>query len=282
MTSRVESSIPEPGLLNTNHWTFGPTPSRPLPLVWRPKGAKDWLLIYTEHGEGRVAISEGIFRPLKAGDILLFRPGIPQEYGLNVDQPVWRHVWVHFTPRPEWVNLLNWPEINPGVHLLQIPEVVRPDLMECFLFMNTKAKAVARRRQDFLMNAFEKALLVCDSVNPKATDSKHDARIQKSVEYICQNIESKFSIAELAKVAGISRSRFAFLFHQHTGMTPANFIELERIYRAKQLLEFTHYSLAEISTQLGFSSPFYLSLRFKKHLGMNPRECRKKASRGST
>jgi len=58
-------------------------------------------------------------------------------------------------------------------------------------------------------------------------------------------------------------------------------LETQRLRRARELLEHTVFRLAEIAGKVGFSSPFYLSLRFKKQFEISPRDYRrqKKAER---
>jgi len=57
-------------------------------------------------------------------------------------------------------------------------------------------------------------------------------------------------------------------------MPPQQFIEQQRIRRATELLEHSGYSIAEISSRVGFDSPFYFSRRFKKATGQSPRAFR--------
>jgi len=52
------------------------------------------------------------------------------------------------------------------------------------------------------------------------------------------------------------------------------FLETQRLRRARELLEHTLLNLTEIAEKVGFSSPFYLSLRFKKQFGVSPRDYR--------
>ncbi len=53
----------------------------------------------------------------------------------------------------------------------------------------------------------------------------------------------------------------------------------QRLLQARQLLAYTNQTLSQIADQLGFSSPFYLSLRFKKHYGLSPRFFRRQGPR---
>ena len=43
------------------------------------------------------------------------------------------------------------------------------------------------------------------------------------------------------------------------------------------LLEYTRGTLQQIADETGFSSPFYLSLRFKRRYGLSPRDYRRQS-----
>ena len=52
------------------------------------------------------------------------------------------------------------------------------------------------------------------------------------------------------------------------------FIENERMARAKQLLALTSRNVGAIAQEVGYENPFYFSLRFKKHTGVSPTDWR--------
>ena len=56
------------------------------------------------------------------------------------------------------------------------------------------------------------------------------------------------------------------------GQTPQVFIEDIRLKHAATMLSEGTYRVAEVADNLGFSSPKYFSLRFKKKFGCNPSE----------
>src|SRR5581483_4782622 len=91
---------------------------------WRPKGTKDWLLIYTEWGRCLVRHAGGEFIA-GAGDNILFRAGTAQDYGQHHPTGRWRHIWVHWVPRAEVLEWLNWPELSPGLRHLRLPSELR-------------------------------------------------------------------------------------------------------------------------------------------------------------
>ncbi|MDR3228585.1 MAG: helix-turn-helix domain-containing protein, partial [Puniceicoccales bacterium] len=111
------------------------------------------------------------------------------------------------------------------------------------------------------MNALERALLLCDAVNPRHAESRLDERVRKAVEVLCRTPGERFTLEGLARQCGLSRSRFAELFREQVGVPALEFLEGRRLRRVRELLEHTSLNLSEIAEQTGFSSPFYLSLR---------------------
>ena len=140
--------------------------------------------------------------------------------------------------------------------------------------MDTASHANHRRHEELAINALERALLLCDSINPRYRENQRDPRIRKAIELISQQPEERLTIDSLASKCGLSRSRLAQLFKQETGDSPIAFLETQRLRRTRDLLEHTHLSLTEIAEKVGFASPFYLSLRFKKQYGVSPRDYR--------
>lgn len=62
----------------------------------------------------------------------------------------------------------------------------------------------------------------------------------------------------------------AHAFTKYIGISPISYLLEKRIQEGKSLLESTSYSIAEISTLLGFSSQSYFSQTFKKSTGRTP------------
>jgi AraC family transcriptional regulator of arabinose operon len=83
-------------------------------------------------------------------------------------------------------------------------------------------------------------------------------------------------VARIAAQCGLSPSRFAHLFRHQTGETPQRYLELQRLKRARELLEFTQEPIAVIARSVGYENPFYFTLRFKRHNGASPRQWRQR------
>ena len=246
--------------------------TRPL-FAHRPAGTSDWLFVYTEDGHASFRFPGGVFTA-RANDVILIRPKTPHDYGLHERHGYWKDRWAHFLPRPDCLDWLQWPEFAPGMMHLHLPSPIREQVLTELTSMDTASHANHRRHEELAINALERALLLCDSINPRYRENQRDPRIRKAIELISQQPEERLTIDSLASKCGLSRSRLAQLFKQETGDSPLAFLETQRLRRTRDLLEHTHLSLTEIAEKVGFASPFYLSLRFKKQYGVSPRDYR--------
>ncbi|MCM1044863.1 MAG: AraC family transcriptional regulator [Candidatus Gastranaerophilales bacterium] len=103
-----------------------------------------------------------------------------------------------------------------------------------------------------------------------------DTSMQRTLDYVEKNFNRALSLAELAKISGYSLSRFKAKFKEEVGITPAEFITLQKIEKAKTLLETSNSSITDLAFDLGFSSSNYFCSAFKKQTGISPYQYRKK------
>lgn len=83
------------------------------------------------------------------------------------------------------------------------------------------------------------------------------------------------TIADMARVAGLSPSAFIRSFKRATGMTPHRFVLQERIERARRLLASSDLPIVEIALMLGFSSQSHFGAAFRAIAGQSPSVYRK-------
>lgn len=87
--------------------------------------------------------------------------------------------------------------------------------------------------------------------------------------------EAELSLQEVADVVGISRTYFSTIFKELTGEKYWDYLTGYRIEQAKALLKDTNMSQAEISEQVGYSSEFHFSRKFKEVVGISPNKYRR-------
>jgi AraC family transcriptional regulator of arabinose operon len=243
--------------------------------AYRPRGTLDWLAIYTLDGRGYFVHAAGT-SVLTRGTLFVVRPGTPQDYGADPELRYWHNIWAHFVPRSDMLGWLDWPEIVPGLMVLHLPTDLQEDVLGQLREMDRFYRRGIGRSLDLGLNALERALLRADECNPRSALAHYDPRVRRAIDHLLANLTDPPSLAALADVAGLSRSHLAKLFEEQVGQTPGQFLEAHRLQRVKRLLEHTRHNLQDIAEQMGYSSPFYLSLRFKHAFGLSPRDYRQR------
>ncbi|MEO7718583.1 MAG: helix-turn-helix domain-containing protein [Capsulimonas sp.] len=245
----------------------------------REGGTRDWLLTATLSGAGRFGYGNGT-RIARVGDLVLLKPGAPHDYGCIADEK-WEFFWAHFQPRPDWYELLSWPEFAPGMmHLTLTEPVMRQKIVGQFAEAHRLATGRLRRREAFAMTSLEMLLLLCDTQNPLTQQAPLDPRIQGSLDCIFSRLREKWTLDDLAEVAGLSPSRFAHLFREQVGSPPLQFLDLRRLDRARSLLDRSPVSIGAVAEEIGFD-PLYFSRWFKRHMGIGPRAYRRRMERSA-
>lgn len=236
----------------------------------RRQGVGDWLLIHTTGGRGRFGHVGGdlIAEP---GDWVLLRPGTPHDYSVEATLQRWDLVWAHFQPRTEWLPLLAWPEIAPGLMRLRIDG--DDAIASQFLDVHHLLTGPRRRREAFAMNALEAVLLACDEKAGRP-DRVGDPRIGRALAYLEDHLADKVLVDDVAAAVGLSPSRLAHLFRQETGQTLQVALETRRMQVAADLLDRTSFPVKQIAARVGFESPFYFSQRFRRWAGRSPAQFR--------
>ncbi|MEU1973434.1 helix-turn-helix domain-containing protein [Microbacterium sp. NPDC019599] len=240
--------------------------------TWRPHGTRDWLLIHTIAGSGRIVgpIDAVVTAP---GETVLLRPQVPHDYGTTADS--WSLAFAHFHPRAEWSPLLDWPVEAGAVGVLHASGDVQPRILAALRSCARSSAGSLPQSELFAMNALEAALLWLDTQNPLR--GCMDERLLRVVEHVGGHLSDDLGVAELARIANLSPSRLAHLFTESLGIPPQRYVEHERLTRAAQLLASTDRAVGEIARDVGWDDPLYFSRRFSRLHGLSPTAYRRRA-----
>lgn len=85
------------------------------------------------------------------------------------------------------------------------------------------------------------------------------------------------TIDELRRACGVSARHFIRAFRQSIGRTPHQWLMQERALIAKNLLEHSDRTLAEISATCGYANPSHLCRAFQSCFGQSPSNARRQA-----
>ncbi|WP_340113195.1 helix-turn-helix domain-containing protein [Maribellus mangrovi] len=111
-------------------------------------------------------------------------------------------------------------------------------------------------------------------MNQKSIDDQHFLKqLESIVEYNLKN--EKFGVAQLAEAMDLSRSALHRHLKRLTQKSVSQYIREQRLQKALEMLSQDGKTVAEISYEVGFSSPAYFNHCFHEHYGYPPGESKK-------
>ena len=123
-------------------------------------------------------------------------------------------------------------------------------------------------------------MLAVVSAHSMAVLTRERRRFANVFSWIESHIESpeELTVARLAKLAGLSPSRFQAAFKQETGIPPAEFALHARINEASRRLARPRADVTSVAFALGFSSSQYFASAFKRFTNIQPSRALRKDS----
>lgn len=109
-----------------------------------------------------------------------------------------------------------------------------------------------------------------DQLSPSWIKGLNDRRIAKALAAIHALPGSQWSVASLAKEAGMSRTAFALRFSDLIGTTPIDYLTEWRINLARDVLRQGRRNVARIAEDLGYQSEAAFRKAFKIRCGVPP------------
>jgi transcriptional regulator GlxA family with amidase domain len=105
-----------------------------------------------------------------------------------------------------------------------------------------------------------------------------DSFVQRALEAMMADPARRWTVAALARVAGLSRAPFARRFRRSTDTSPLRWLTEHRLGLAQRRLVATDLGLAAIALDIGYSSDFAFAKAFKRAFGIAPGSFRRLAS----
>ncbi len=98
-----------------------------------------------------------------------------------------------------------------------------------------------------------------------------DARLAPAIRRMHSHLGRSWTVAQLAKTAGLSRSAFFEHFTRTVGMPPMEYLLAWRMAVARDLLRRQGLPIVEVAERIGYSSASTFSTAFSRHVGEPPR-----------
>ncbi|NAZ87083.1 AraC family transcriptional regulator [Kineococcus indalonis] len=103
-----------------------------------------------------------------------------------------------------------------------------------------------------------------------------DPVVQRAARWLEADPAAPWTVPELARRSGVSRSALTRRFARAVGTTPGEHLAQRRLALAAELLGERDLTLAAVARRVGYSSPFSLSAAFKKRYGVSPQAYRQR------
>lgn len=105
----------------------------------------------------------------------------------------------------------------------------------------------------------------------KASDIE---RIHQAKDIVAQRLEDPPSLLELARAVGMNDCTLKRGFRQVFGTTVFGYLRQQRLIKARQLLQETEMSVAEVTCQVGYTHSGHFAAAFKREFGVTPKAFR--------
>lgn len=268
-------------------------------------GAGRWGVRYGRFGHPSFAVViEGACRlavdgqpelTLEAGDFVLlpttpgftmtgFEPVVPEFIDPNVAAAADKEVRHGRQDGPPSVRILGGYFIFDGddsgllVSLLPTQVHVRGvERLSTLVNLLTDEAALQRAGRDLVLTRLVEILLVESLRLTQTADAPAgllrglgDARLSEAIRHIHADPARSWSVVQLAKEVGLSRSAFFDRFTRNVGVPPMEYLLAWRMALAKDLLRRQEVDIAEVAERVGYGSASTFSTAFSRHVGQPP------------
>lgn len=223
--------------------------------------------------------------PLDEGSVLLFNPWVPHLKMANESGPT---MILSLIIEQNWINrVLEQQGLRAGLLFPNIREQMTIDVR---LHAERLAAAIPRDLLDGessleallleLIDAVIAAYVAPDIERTATTGGRPiDFRIRKALAYIHAHAFENPRIDDVAKMVGLSRSRFFEQFRRCVGASPQHYIDHIRMKAATRWLSTTERPLVEVADELGFGAHSNFTRFFAQHMAVSPSEFRRQTHR---
>jgi AraC-like DNA-binding protein len=174
------------------------------------------------------------------GDIIVIPP--------DVDSPVCRRIW------------------NALAQIEDELTDVRP--------MGGATPAVRRQSEIILLNMARHTVATGARDAEEALKMRLDLRIVRATAAAAHGPLSTWTVAKLARIAGMSRTTFAERFHRLTGSSPLQTITHMRLRLAASELARGRHTIAQVADEAGYGSSAAFIRAFERYFHVTPKQWR--------
>jgi AraC-like DNA-binding protein len=258
------------------------------PWYTPPRRLLDYLLLYVQEGECQVEV-EGEELLLGSGDFCLIQSNTLHSLrGLTETITPYVHLDIFYNPRREE----GFPTRGGQVSLRSHSHLIQPRLSDLdwigvpvqlhphhpAQFRSTLLKMVEAWQSGELLGRLEANHLAMTLLlslfkqygQAPAVTARQPHSLNWVPSYLSFHIGEPLSVADMARRANLSPSRFGVVFRRHFGLSPHQYFLRLRIEHAQELLRTTDLPQREIAEYCGFADVHHFSKAFKRITRLPP------------
>lgn len=240
----------------------------------RTAGAPETIVMVCTDGAGWVEWEDREPVRVDRGSAVVLPSGIRHRYRADDEDP-WTIWWAHVTGTDvdDFLAMILADGRDPIVGLHDVYAVVQ-----------SLDEALSALEKDetlpMLLTAAGAAWRMLAAITSSALRGSADTgdRIHQVQDYLRTNLDTDFTVPELAAMAGLSPSHFSALFRRSVGTSVKDYLKHLRSARARELLITTESPIAEIALTVGYDDALYFSRQFRSINGVSPSEFRRRAA----
>lgn len=102
-----------------------------------------------------------------------------------------------------------------------------------------------------------------------------NSKLELAKKFITDNIERNLSVTDVALYCHISPRQLTRNFIDNEGISPAKYINTQKMIKISEYIKNSDLSLQQISEKFSYNNEYYFNTAFKKYFGMPPFSYRK-------
>ncbi|WP_349921449.1 helix-turn-helix transcriptional regulator [Aeromonas veronii] len=216
----------------------------------------EFHILMVSHGEGGVLLTDAGEQPIPAGALVFLPAAVPG--GLRLAGKQWQTSWILLDDVPRWRHLHRlghriWlgEEGEQFYHLLSLMQ----------------GEGVRSPLQPQLLSLL---LALLDRALQGEVRGTPELRLQALFRRVEARLDEPWSVALLASEMACSVPHLHRLCRQTFGMGPMAWLTQLRMNKARQLLLYTNWPLAELASRVGYSDGANFANRFRRLTGQTP------------
>lgn len=229
----------------------------------RPQGAGQHIVLICTDGAGWCWTPAGRFA-VQRGDAVVVPAGTPHAYGASAEQP-WTLWWLHVVgaDAPELVRAAN--AAGGLLSHLRDPAPLASLVSQTIDSLDLGTAGGLVRASGSAWNLL--AQLIATGRRPKGVMQNP---VEQAIDHLRATSPKRTSVESLAAMVGLSTSQFTTLFKEQVGVPPLRYQNNLRMARARELLDSTAMTVAEVAAECGYSDPLYFSRQFSQVHQISP------------